>query len=105
MAKQLFNSSEKSNFILNMTEEKYSKLASWGLIVTIILSSISTAIPVISGIKIYNISSAGLTVGGIICMVLALIGAMKKYVSKRIAIPAAAMGFSLVWGVISMINS
>ncbi len=105
MAKQLFNSSEKSNFILNMTEEKYSKLASWGLIATIILSSISTAIPVISRIKIYNISSAGLTVGGIICMVLALIGAMKKYVSKRIAIPAAAMGFSLVWGVISMINS
>lgn len=105
MAKQLFNSSEKSNFILNMTEEKYSKLASWGLIATIILSSVSTAIPVISRIKIYNISSAGVTVGGIICMVLALIGGMKKYVSKRIAIPAAAMGFSLVWGVISMINS
>ncbi len=35
MAKQLFNSSEKSNFILNLTEEKYSNLASFGIMVLI----------------------------------------------------------------------
>ena len=105
MAKQLFNSSEKSNFIVNMTEEKFSHLASWGLIATVLLTSITTAIPVISGMKMYSLSSVGLTVGGVICMVLALIGGMKKYIDRKIAIPAAAIGFSLVWAVISMINS
>ncbi len=105
MAKQLFNSSEKSNFIVNMTEEKFSQLASWGLIATVLLTSITTAIPVVSGIKMYSLSSIGLTIGGVFCMVLALIGAMKKYTDKKIVIPAAAIGFSLVWAVISMINS
>lgn len=88
-----------------MTEEKYSGLASWALIATIILSTVSTAIPVVSGVKIYNITSAGLTIGGVFCIILALIGWVKKFISKKIAIPAAAMGFSLVWGVISMVNS
>lgn len=105
MAKQLFNTTEKSNFILNLTEEQYSKLASRGLAATILLSSITTAIPVLSGIKMYSLSSVGVTVGGVLCMILALIGGIKKYVSKKIAVPAAAMGFSLLWAIISMVNS
>lgn len=105
MAKQLFNSSESSNFILNLTEEKYSKLASFGLTAACLATSLATAIPVISGEQIYAVSSAGLAVSGVICMILALIGVIKKYVDKKTLVPVCAMGFMLVWGVISLINS
>lgn len=105
MAKQLFNSSEKSNFILNMTEEKYSKLASWGLVLSVLLTSLSAAIPLITGEKVYVLTAVGMTLGGVFCMVLALIGAMKKYISKSVLLPVVAVGFGLVWAVVSMINS
>lgn len=105
MAKQLFNSSEKSNFILNMTEEKYSKIVSFGLLAACLCTSLSTAVPVISGGKDYTIISAGLSLAGVICMVLALIGAMKRFVGKNLLVPLCGLGFTLVWAVISLINS
>lgn len=105
MAKQLFNSSEKSNFILNMTEEKYSKLSSWVLVLTVLLTSLSSAIPLITGDKVYVMTSIGMTLGGVFCMVLALIGAMKKYISKAVLFPVGAVGFGLIWALVSMINS
>lgn len=105
MAKQLFNSSEKSNFILNMTEEKYSKIASFGLLAACLCTSLSTAVPVISGNKVYTIISAGLSVAGVICMVLALIGVIKRFVGKKLLIPLCGLSFSLVWAVISLVNS
>ncbi len=105
MAKQLFNSSEKSNFILNMTEEKYSKIASIGLLAACLCTSFSTAVPVISGNKVYTIITAGLSVAGVIGMVLALIGIMKKYVGKRLLLPLCGTGVTLLWAVISLINS
>lgn len=105
MAKQLFNSSEKSNFILNMTEEKYSKIASFGLLAACLCTSLSTAVPVISGNKVYTIISAGLSVAGVICMVLALIGVIKRFVGKKMLIPLCGLSFSLVWAVISLVNS
>lgn len=105
MAKQLFNSSEKSNFILNLTEEKYSNLASFGLLTACFTTSIATAIPVISGEQIYAISSAGLAVSGVICMIIAMIGGIKKYIDKKSLVPVCVFGFMLVWGIISLINS
>ncbi len=105
MAKQLFNSSEKSNFIVNMTEEKYSKLASWGLVLTVLLTSLSAAIPLATGEMVYVLTSVGMTLGGVFCMVLALIGAMKKYISKAVLFPVCAVGFGLLWAVISMLDS
>lgn len=104
MAKQLFNSSEKSNFILNMTEEKYSKLASWGLVLTILLTSLTTAIPLITKEKVYVLTTAGMTVGGVFCIILAIIGAMKKFISKKVLLPVCSMGFMLIWAIISMID-
>ena len=105
MAKQLFNSSEKSNFILNLTEEKYAKIASWGLLAACFCTSAATAIPVFTGNKAYTITSMGLSIAGVLGMVLALIGAMKKYVTKRIIVPLCCMGVTLVLAVISLINS
>ncbi|MDE7365287.1 MAG: hypothetical protein K2N27_10495 [Ruminococcus sp.] len=105
MAKQLFNSSESSNFILNLTEEKYSKIVSFGLLTACFTTSIMTAIPVISGENMYALSGVGLAVAGVICMIIALIGAIKKYISKKSLVPICAFGVTLLWGVISLINS
>lgn len=105
MAKQLFNSSEKSNFILNLTEEKYSRLASIGLLSAFFTTSIMTAIPLIVGTQIFALSAIGLAVSGVICMIVALIGAIKKYISKKSLIPVCAFGFMLLWGIISSVLS
>ncbi len=105
MAKQLFNSSEKTNFILNMTEEKYSKIAAFGLVAACFATSVAAAIPVISREPLYEITSAGLTIAGVIAMILALIGALKKFIGKSVLIPCCALGFALVWSLVSLIFS
>ena len=101
MAKQLFNTTEKSNFILNLTEEKYSKLASVGLLSACFTTSVMTAVPVITEKQIYALSAVGLAVAGVICMIITFIGVIKKYISKRTLIPVCAFGFMLLWGMIS----
>lgn len=105
MAKQLFNSSEKTNFILNMTEEKYSKIAAFGLIAACFATSVAAAVPVISREPLHGVTSAGLTIAGVIAMILALIGALKKFIRKSALIPVCALGFALVWSMISLICS
>ena len=105
MAKQLFNSSEKSNFILNMTEEKYAEIASWGLISACLMTSLAMSVPVIFGNRLDVLASAGLAVSGVFCMVLALIGAMKKYIGRKLIVPVCGMGVIFLWAVISTIFS
>lgn len=105
MAKEIFHTSEKSNFILNMTEEKYSKLASYGLLAALFTTSLATAIPVISEQALHELSAAGLAVAGVICMILALIAIIKKYVSGKLVFPVCAFAAMLLWGVVSLINS
>ncbi|MBR6792270.1 MAG: O-antigen ligase family protein [Ruminococcus sp.] len=105
MAKTIFNSSEKSNFILNMTEEKYSSIASKALAVMCFAVSVF-AIPAecIKSVG-FPIVSGGLAIAGVICLILALIAVMKKFVSKSMLIPVCAFGAMLLWGVISLVNS
>ena len=105
MAKQLFKSSEKSNFILNMTEEKYSSIASKILFFTCIAVSLFTLPYELSENVGSPLISGGLAVCGVACMIMALIAAMKKYITKDMLVPVVAFGFMLVWGVISLINS
>lgn len=105
MAKQLFKSSEKSNFILNMTEEKYSSIASKILFFTCIAVSLFTLPYELSENVGSPLISGGLAVCGVTCMIMALIAAMKKYITKDMLVPVGAFGFMLVWGVISLINS
>ena len=82
MAKTIFNTSEKSNFILNMTEEQFSKLASIGLAIAIMMPTLFTLIPEIvyevKGEGSYVISAGGLVLGGVIAMIVTIIGVMKK---------------------------
>ncbi|MDO4863439.1 MAG: hypothetical protein Q4A05_04635 [Ruminococcus sp.] len=105
MAKEIFHTSEKSNFILNMTEEKYSKLASYGLLAALFTTSLATAIPVIVHDSMYELSAAGLAVAGVMCMILALISLMKKYIRGKVVFPICAFAAMLLWGVVSLINS
>lgn len=105
MAKTIFNSSEKSNFILNMTEEKYSSIASKALAVMCFAVSVFT-IPAecIKSVG-FPIISGGLAIAGVICLILSLIAVMKKYVSKNMLFPVCAFGAMLLWGIISLVNS
>ena len=105
MAKQLFNTSEKSNFILNMTEDSYSRLASAGILTACFSTSAATIIPIVMGNRAYSVSAIGTAVAGTLCMVIAIIGLIKKYVGKKLLVPVCAMGFMLVWGFISAMAS
>lgn len=105
MAKQLFNTSEKSNFILNMTGEGYSKLASAGILTACFSTSVATIIPMAMGNKAYSVSAIGTAVAGTLCMIIAIIGLIKKYVGKKLLVPVCSLGFMLVWGFISAIAS
>lgn len=105
MAKTIFKTSEKSNFILNMTEEQYSGIASKALFGMCLLVSLFT-IPAecIKDVG-FSIASAGLAVSGVICMILALIAVIKKFVDRKMIFPVAAFGVMLVWGIFSLADS
>lgn len=105
MAKTLFKSSEDSNFILNMTEEQYSKLASVGLVAACFTTSISAVIPEVFDDNTYSVCATGLAVSGVICLVLALIAIIKKYVRGRAVLPAIAFAGMLAWGGVSLFSS
>ncbi len=104
MAKTLFNSSDKSNFILNMTEEQFSKLASIGLVIAVMMSPLFTIIPEITAKASYAFTAGGLVFGGVIAMIIALIGIMKKYIGKKNLFPVCTMGAMVLWGVFSLVR-
>lgn len=105
MAKTIFKTSEKSNFILNMTKEQYSNIASKALFAMCLLISLFTIPAECSNDVGFSIVSAGLAISGVICMILALIAVIKKYVSRKMIFPVAAFGIMLVWGAISLADS
>lgn len=106
MAKTLFNTSEKSNFILNLTAEKYSKTASLSLILPFILIPLAT-IPCEFDIEkiSYPIISGALAVCGVFSMIMAVIAFIKGYVDKKKLIPVISFGAMLLWGVVALLNS
>ncbi len=104
MAKTIFNTSEKSNFILNMTEEQFSKLASRGLCAAMLMAHLFTLVPEISSGTSYVFTASGLVVGGVIAMIITIIGVMKKYIGKWSLFPVCAMGVMVLWGVVSLIK-
>ncbi len=104
MPKTIFNSSEKSNFILNMTEEQFSKLASRGLAIAMLMTPLFTLVPEITDKATYAFSAGGLVAGGVIAMIIAIIALMKKYIGKRLIIPMGAMLIMELWGVFSLVK-
>lgn len=105
MAKTIFKTSEKSNFILNMTEEQYSSIASKALCVMCFIIPLFTIPAEYIKDTGPSIVSAGLAISGVVCMILALIAAIKKFIDRKMLFPIAAFGAMLLWGVVSLINS
>ena len=104
-SKTLFNTSENSNFILNMTEETYTKIASWGLFAACLTVPLLTIFPEINDSHSYNLSTIGLTISGVYCLITALIAIVKKYVKKGVLLPVLAFSFLIAWSVISVLDS
>lgn len=102
MAKTIFHTTEKSNFILNMTEEQYSRVASFGLIAAMFAVPLFTILPEATGKASYAIPAVGLAVAGVINMILALIAMIKKYIDKKALLPVCAFTAMLAWGAISL---
>ena len=105
MAKTLFNSSEKSNFILNMTEEQYTKIAAFGLFGSCILVPLFTIIPECLSTATYTFASGGLVVAGVFCMIMAFISLIKKYISGGTLFPVIAFAAMFIWSVVSALDS
>lgn len=105
MPKTIFHSTEKSNFILNMTEKQYAKLASIGLIGSCVIVSLFTLIPEIFTTSTYTFSAAGLAVCGVYCMIMTIIALIKKYLKGSTLFAVCAFAFMLLWGVLSVFRS
>ena len=105
MPRTIFNSSEKSNFILNMTEKQYSKFASIGLILSCFLISLFTFIPEIFKTTTYSIVSAGLAICGVYCMIMTIISISKRYINGSSVFPVCAFAFMFLWGIVSLLCS
>ncbi|MBQ9899107.1 MAG: hypothetical protein IJM44_06605 [Ruminococcus sp.] len=105
VTKTIFNTTEESNFILNMTHEGYSKIASIGLLTAFFAVPLFTLLPEISTSRFsYTLAAGGLAVGGVFCMILALIALIRRFVDRRALLPVIAFAAMVLWGAISMIN-
>lgn len=105
MAKTIFHSSESSNFILNMTAEKYNKIASKVLLISCILVSLFAIPSEITQSVGYAYISSALAVCGVAGIITALIAVLKKYINKSMLIPLCSFGFMILWGILSLANS
>ena len=105
MAKNLMNTSDKSNFILNMTEEQYSKAASLGLIAACLSVSLFTIPPEVTKEMTYSSSTFGLVIPGVFCMIMALIAIIRKFIAGKAIFSACAFGAMIGWGTVSMLDS
>ena len=105
MARTIFNTTEKSNFILNMTEDQYSKITSYGIIGACLLTPLFTVIPESFITSTYTLSSGGLAIAGVFCMIMALIAIIKKYIKGSTVFPVCAFAAILLWSIISLANS
>ncbi len=127
MAKTLFGSSDKSNFILNMDLDKYRSMC--GKLMLIVLWAVSIA----QGINLLTFSANSsfsdmineggggavfallmimlrsvatvFSIGGVFALITVVIGLMRKQFSKQSAVPYFMLLASLGWAVISLFHS
>ena len=103
MPKTIFNTTEKSNFILNMTIGEYQGflvkiLLGWMLLSTLFCIPLEFA-------KVYSIPGMALSIIGVLAMVFVFIGFMKTATPRSLWMPAGLLGGLTVWGIVSLINS
>lgn len=103
MAKTIFNTTEKSNFILNMKTGEYQNFLLKILAGYLILMPLFS-IP-LEFFKVYSVPGMALSIIGVIAMVFVLIGFMKSVTPKSLYIPAGILGVFSIWGIVSLVNS
>lgn len=103
MPKTIFNTTEKSNFILNMKTEEYHSFNMKVLLGFLILVP-AFCIP-LEFFKVYSVPGMGFAIAGVFAMVFAFIGFMKGVVPKKMLLPAGLLGGWVGFAMISMIRS
>ncbi|MBE6848839.1 MAG: hypothetical protein E7502_02910 [Ruminococcus sp.] len=103
MPKTIFNTTEKSNFILNMKPEEYQGFLMKILLGWMILSPLF-CIP-LEFAKVYSVPGMALSIIGVAAMVFVFIGFMKQVTPRSLYLPAGLLGGLVVWGTVSLINS
>lgn len=103
MAKTIFNTTEKSNFILNMKTGEYQKFLLKILTGYLILLPLF-CIP-LEFFEVYSVPGMALSIIGVLAMVFVLIGFMKSVTPKSLILPAVLFLGMAAWSVVSLINS
>lgn len=102
-AKTIFNTTEKSNFILNMTPESYYQFNLKILIGFLILMPLFSI--VLEFAKVYSVPGMALSITGVFAIVFMFIGFMKDETPKHLYLPAYLLGGMIIWGLVSLYNS
>lgn len=103
MAKTIFNTTEKSNFILNMKTGEYQNFLLKILTGYLILLPLF-CIP-LEFLEVYSVPGMALSIIGVLAMVFVLIGFMKSVTPKSLILPAVLFLGMAAWSVVSLINS
>jgi len=102
-AKTIFHTTEKSNFILNMTPESYYGFNLKILMGFLILMPLFS-VP-LEFFKVYSVPGMALSIIGVFAIVFVFIGFMKDETPKKLFLPAYLLGAMLIWGLVSLYNS
>ncbi len=100
MARTIFNSTEKSNFILNMSTEDYRGYLLKVLLGYVILMPLF-CIP-LEFASLFTVPGMALSIVGVFAMVFVLIGYMKKATPSSLLIPACLWGGMVLWNLVSL---
>ncbi len=100
MPKTIFNTTEKSNFILNMKEKSVDKLALWvlgGICILITLSQI----PAEFGYGMTDLPFLALGISGVFAVVTGIILLLRKRADKSDMVSIILIAFLFLWSMIS----
>lgn len=103
MAKTIFNTTEKSNFILNMKTEDYHRCNLRILQLFLILMPLFS-LP-LEFAKVYSVPGMALAIAGVFAVVFVFIGFMKRVTPRHLWFPAILLGGMVIWGSVSLYQS
>lgn len=102
-AKTIFNTTEKSNFILNMKPEEFYGYNLKILLGFLILMPVF-CIP-LEFANVYSVPTMALSITGVFAIVFVFIGFMKSETPKQLFLPAGVLGAMLIWGLVSLFDT
>lgn len=104
MPKTIFNTTEKSNFILNMKEENVDRLSLFVLAGVCIIMTLSQ-IPAEFSYSLTDVPFLALGISGVLVVVTGIILMLRKHMVKNNIAGLAIMLFLFVWSMVSYYNS